>query len=112
MVSLDLRYSSIGTAGLAALGGMTKLVSLKLSGARVDNLEPIRNLNALEILYLNGNPLDDAALAPIAGFSALKDLELMDTNVTGPGFAYLAGLPALAVTAPTYRRWRKPRVAR
>ena len=43
---------------------------------------PLRGLTRLSKLYLNGCPLTDAGLAPLADCRSLETLSLIDTDIT------------------------------
>jgi hypothetical protein len=58
--------------------------------ARVAPLEKLRRLQLRGCRYLN-----DDALAAVARFKGLEDLDLAGTSVTGPGLRYLAALKML-----------------
>jgi hypothetical protein len=89
--------AGVTDAGLAHLGGLTRLDSLDLSGGKVrgPGLAHLRGLSRLERLTLAGMPLDDAGLAHLPELPRLADLTLDRVPVTGPGLAHLRRLPRL-----------------
>ncbi len=81
----------------------TNLRSLALGGSYYDDrkiygidLEPLAGLTALEELELRDTPIDDEGLRTFAGFSSLRRLVLTGTRVRGPGLAHLRGCQQLA----------------
>ncbi len=63
---LDLTFTGVTGAGLKK---MTRLNSLGLGNTGVTDLTPIRHLTGLTSLSLGSTPIDDAALAPVAGLT-------------------------------------------
>jgi internalin A len=87
----------ITSKGLAHLAGMVNLWQLVLIKSKVESLEPIRGMTSLTNLIIMGACLDDAGLAPLAGFTKLEGLNLSgkDQAFGDAGLAPLAGLKTL-----------------
>jgi hypothetical protein len=92
---LNIRGGSISSRGLSYLGGLTRLEILELSQTRVDTLDGLRSMTALEHLDLEGTRVDDSSLAAVAALRKLDTLVLNRTAVGDAGLARLAGLPHL-----------------
>jgi hypothetical protein len=94
---LDLGYSHITDAGLAAIADSTELRSLCLYGTKVtdDGLRHLRRLNKLETLVLASENFSDAGLENIARVPSLKLLNLNGTRVSDAGLTHLYGLKNL-----------------
>ena len=80
--TLKLSESQVTSAGLVHLGRMVRLEFLILDNTRVADLSPLRPLSGLRRLSLQGTPVDDAGLAPIADLTNVYSLSL-----GGPGSA-------------------------
>lgn len=88
--------------GMAYLKGLNQLKHIKLSvntlkgiiGSKITGkgLESIKGAIKLQILELNGAPLNDQDLAPLRGFTNLRLLELGSPNITDAGLEHLVGL--------------------
>lgn len=89
--------SSVSAAGLRHLRGMTHLHYLSLPGSQVDDLSPIGHLTEIKAINLAHCPIDDAGLAPIAGYRSLQTLWISDTRTTDAGLKHLRGLPKLSL---------------
>jgi internalin A len=87
----------VTTAGLACFSGMTGLLSLTIPLAKVESLEPIRNLTSLTILQVDDAYLDDEGLSPLANLQSLELLTLSGKTqrFSDDGMAYLFGLTNL-----------------
>ena len=92
---LKLEGRNLTNAGLAHLGGLTRLEELHLRNTRITSLEPIRHLTALRSLDVVGSPIDDAGLEPVASLRNLEVLRLGGTLVGDAGMAHICGLPKL-----------------
>ena len=106
--SLEALYLPLGVtdADMSHVGRVASLTALSLGRgwrvgvapvgvtnagvARVAPLEKLRRLQLRGCRYLN-----DDALAAVARFKGLEDLDLAGTSVTGPGLRYLAALKML-----------------
>jgi hypothetical protein len=94
---LNLGYSQITDAGLAAIADSTELRSLYLYGTKVtdDGLRHLHRLNKLETLVLASENFSDAGLEHVASLPSLKLLNLNGTRVTDAGLPHLFGLKNL-----------------
>lgn len=92
--SLDLSVSRVGDlAPLAKLAG--SLEELSLGGASVEGLEHLARLKRLTFLDLSFIPITD--VTPLLGLKRLKNLRLIDTNLSEVQFSALKkGLPKAA----------------
>ncbi len=72
-------------------------VEVDFRGTKVTDtgLIHLRQLPALNVLYLNGTRVTDAGLVHLKGLLRLEELSLDDTKITGVGLASLNGLPRL-----------------
>jgi hypothetical protein len=77
----------------SVFAGLTKLKSLKLHGAEMEDLQPLAKLRALETLYLL-DPVSD--VRPLEGLTALK--ELLFADAIPRDLSPLAGLPLRELT--------------
>jgi internalin A len=66
---------------------------LRISETQVNDLSPLAGLTALLELEISGTPVTD--LSPLAGLTALLELEISGTPVTD--LSPLAGLPNLRI---------------
>lgn len=87
----------LSNAGFAALGAVKTLRRLDLAGTSVALGGELRGFDTLARLDLSGAPVADAGVKSLAALKDLVELNLSQTNVTGPGLADLATLPKLAV---------------
>jgi hypothetical protein len=90
----------ITDAGLAHLGGLTKLTYLNLQGHKVTDagLGKLAGLQNLEFLALSFSGVTDAGLVHLYGMQRLRSLHLYNTRITPEGRARLkARLPQLTV---------------
>ena len=96
-VSLGDNYRG-GTASLAVLRCLPRLVFLHVQGAEIGDeaLAHVRRQGELESLALLNVPVSDAGLAHLAGLKNLRSLHLTRTRVTSAGLAHLEGLSQLA----------------
>ena len=95
--SVSLDDTQITGAGLSSLREMTQLSALHAVGAPIDTLEPIRHLTKVRTLILAGTKIDDAGLAPVAGFYELYYLALQYTSVGDAGLAHIARLSNMKI---------------
>lgn len=114
---LDLRSSRLTHEGVARIGSLRHLNSLRLAGPVTPSdlpvlaslpeltslnlcctdlngrgLETLRRLPKLEILQFFHEFIDDSAVPALAEFRQLKHLDLIDTEMTPAGIASLRGL--------------------
>jgi hypothetical protein len=75
--SLDLSEAAVND--LEPLRGLTALQSLNLSSTQIDNFEPLNGLTALRELNLDRTEVDN--LEPLNGLTALQKLDLIGTKV-------------------------------
>lgn len=87
------RYQSCqsSTVDLSAVGSMTSLRWLDVSGLEVSSLEPVTSLSALEYLAASNNEIVDLAL--VSGLQNLKFLDLAGNQISDA--APLSGLSLL-----------------
>src|SRR5436309_3201208 len=74
-----IEAKSLGITNLNGLEKCRELASLDLSGNKIHDLTPIRDLAKIQYLNLADNQIED--LAPLAGVSALQYLELSRNRV-------------------------------
>ena len=114
---LIVRRSKITGDGLVSLNQMNFMHELILLESRVQTLEPLRRMTALQCLWVVGSPLDDAGLKPAEHLTSLRYLHLGDTRVEDEGLKFLVGLESLrevnvkgtGVTAEGAASFRKAR---
>ena len=97
---LDLRNTSITSAGLANIAGLTTITNLHLEGTAVtdDGLAHIKNLNNLTYLNVYNTAVTDKGIGELGGLKNLKRLYLWQTKVTDAGVTGLKkSLPDLYV---------------
>ena len=82
-------------AGLVHFAGMRELESLCLQHSGVERLDALGPAPRMESLIASGSRIDDAGLAPVARWGALKSLSLGQTPVGDAGLAHLVGLSRL-----------------
>lgn len=93
--TLNARGTNIGDNDCEAIGRITNLESLDLTGssqitnAGIKNLGPLKKLRHLYIQFL---PISDEATDVIAGMTELRTLNFCETQVTDVGFPKLATL--------------------
>ncbi|HEV3167589.1 MAG TPA: hypothetical protein VGZ22_26530 [Isosphaeraceae bacterium] len=92
LVNLELNGVRNTGVGLTHLRTLYSLKDLRLYGATVTDLEPLRHLGHLETLCLNGTRVNDSGLAPVAGCTHLRNLYLQNTPITDAGLVHLTGL--------------------
>jgi hypothetical protein len=90
---------SFTDADLELLKGLPQLQLLWLEGAQITDagLEHLKGLARLQDLGLEGTQVTDAGLEHLKGLSRLKDLGLGGTQVTDAGLKSLEGLTQLQV---------------
>jgi hypothetical protein len=94
--SLYVREGNISDAGLARLDGLARLTTLHLGRSRVtgEGLAHLAKLPKLQRVSLYDCPVYDAHLGPLMAMTQLRDLDLVNTNVSKPGVSHLrAALP-------------------
>jgi hypothetical protein len=95
---LDLDLDGVRGPGLAALGGMSELETLRVGRMKIADADfaHLANLKKLKVLEASNNErLTDAGLAHLAALTELRDLNLAWTRVTGRGLVHLRGLRKL-----------------
>lgn len=94
--SLVLADTTVGAAGLAAIGGLTNLRLLIVNTSADDpDFAPLAALQQLESLQLTAEKLGNEACRPIGELENLKSLTLVNAEINDPGFAHLAKLAQL-----------------
>jgi hypothetical protein len=94
--SLQLYGSSITTKGLEAFQNLENLNILILREAHISSLEPLAGLRQLATVDVRGNPIGDDGLRACEGWTRLRDLYLQDDReLTDAGLAHLCNLSAL-----------------
>jgi hypothetical protein len=101
---LNLSDCEFTDAGLSSLGRLTNLELLNLASSFGDSpriagpgLAALAGMTRLQVLILDKNLVDDAALVHLKTLKGLKELHLEQTRVAGPGLANLKELPALTL---------------
>ena len=82
LVELDIEIMHLSNEHLAALGGLTKLESLKLFGNRITDLSPIARLTNLRTLDISRNPIADLRLRPVVELPNLTALSASGIGLT------------------------------
>lgn len=98
LLYLDVHFTdTITDKGMAAVGKLTKLTFLDLTGTKVTGkgLGELKRLTALEELSLSFTGVDDDGVKVVEGFTALRRLDLGGTKVTDAGTKSVAALPTL-----------------
>ena len=90
LVELDIKVMQLTDDQFAALGGLTKLESLKLHGNSITDLSPIARLTNLRTLDISSNPIADLRLRPVVELPNLTALSASNIGLTD--FRPLAGL--------------------
>ena len=91
LVELEIEVMNLSNEQLAALAGLTKLKSLKLSANRISDLTPLARFTNLEVLDISVNRISD--LSPLAGLVNLLYLDLHRNEIVD--LRPLAGLVQL-----------------
>ncbi len=89
---------TLSDRGLAALGELENLKQLRLMSKGVVTetaWAKLTGLKQLTVLSLTGSALDDAGLAELANLTALEQLILLGSRITGTGLKPLANLKQL-----------------
>ena len=95
---LRLGETAVTDSGLKALAATRSLKSLSLDGCRGVRGSGLRSLAALpdlQVLVLNGSPIDDDGMVAIGTLAHLSELHLEGTSVSDAGLARLRGLTSL-----------------
>ena len=95
---LDLtRCVGVTSAGVNAIGQMTGLKNLKLSGPSIDDdsVRSLANLNNLAALSLQQTAVTDQGFKSLAPLKKLTELTLYGTPVTDDSLNIIAAFPAL-----------------
>jgi hypothetical protein len=99
---LNLSDCEFTDAGLSLLSGLTNLEQLNLASSFGDSpqikgpgLAALAGMTKLQVLVLDKNLVDDAALEHLKNLKALRELYLEQTRVVGPGLKHLQGLGSL-----------------
>jgi serine/threonine protein kinase len=93
--TLNARGTNIGDTDCQAIGRITNLESLDLSGSsQITNagIKGLAPLKKLRLLYFGFLPISDESMDVIAGMTELRTLHLGETQVTDVGFSKLATL--------------------
>jgi hypothetical protein len=100
---ISLTDCPITDAGLSSLSGLVHLEKLNLASAfgdspriKGDGLASLGKLDALQVLVLDNNLVDDAGLTALKNVHGLRELYLEQTRVVGPGLANLKELKHLS----------------
>ncbi|MGH7140132.1 MAG: hypothetical protein ACREHD_30705, partial [Pirellulales bacterium] len=93
--SLSAMRQCLGDAGMAAIGSLTSLESLTLSGTTDADIAQLACLTRLRYLKLDGTAATDAGLAPLTTLTQLEEVELNGFRITGTGLSAFAGKPRL-----------------
>jgi len=91
--SLDVTLCPV--ADLQGLAGMKGLRRLWAGDTFVSDLGPLAGLTAMEDLDLHGTGISDASIEHLAGLSALRRLDLQGTNISDTAVATLERLSNL-----------------
>ena len=98
LITLNARATNMGDADCQAIGRITNLESLDLTGSSqitntgIKNLAPLRKLRTLGLTFL---PISDEAMDVIAGMTELRSLEFGESGVGDEGLAKLKTLDKL-----------------
>ncbi len=97
LTELIIQTGKMNDAGMAQLGGLSKLEELSLYGASAgdEGLKAVASLHNLRVLQIGKTAVTDAGLAHIAGLAKLEQLGLRGTAITDAGLAHLENLPSL-----------------
>ena len=93
---LDVAGLGITEAGLAHIASMPRVSSIGLRNTSIRDLGPLTPLaSRLRGCWLDGSPITDDGVRPLAGASALRRLSLRQTKLTDVGLKHVAGLNGL-----------------
>jgi hypothetical protein len=94
--SLDVAGLGITEAGLAHIASMPRVSSIGLRNTSIRDLGTLTPLmSRLSGCWLDGSPIADDGVWPLAGAFALRRLSLRQTKLTDLGLKHLAGLHGL-----------------
>lgn len=91
MEKLDLSGCILSADAVSAIGGMTELTELRLSGCGLSNISPFAALSKLSVLDLSDNSISD--IAALSGCEKLSEVNL-ETNAVST-LSSLSGLGEL-----------------
>lgn len=80
---------------LSELRSLTKLESVYLRSTRLSDLEPLRGLRNLKVLWLGSNRFTDDGLRPLEGFKSLEKLDLVRNPISDAGLQHIRPLTKL-----------------
>lgn len=95
---LNLSRSRISNAGLAMVGRLATLTSLRLDDAKVSDtgLQHLAPLTRLETVSLRGTAITDAGLAIVSQWPELTSLDLSKTKIGDEGLGHLVSCSKLS----------------
>jgi hypothetical protein len=98
VIDVQLPAANLTDADLERLKGLTHVVVLYLPGNKLTDagLEHLKGFAELEGLFLTGNNVTDAGLKHLKKLTRLRSLYLGSTKVTDAGLEHLKGLTNLA----------------
>ena len=77
---LDLSGCILPADAVSAVGNLTELTELKLSGCGLSNIQPLTTLNKLSVLDLSNNSISD--ISALSGCTKLTDVNLQTNAVS------------------------------
>jgi hypothetical protein len=93
---LDVAGDGVTEVGLAHIASMPRVLSIGLRNTSIRDLGTLTPLmSRLRDCWLDGSPIDDDGVRPLAGASALRRLSFRQTKITDVGLKHLAGLNGL-----------------
>lgn len=106
--ALHLGHAKLADGMLDPLTNLPRLKRLGIADKGIRNPRPLRQLPAVEILYLSGTSLDDDGLSTLTSIRSLLKLWTDETNITDAGIEHinnfnklvLIGLRKTKISAP------------
>ena len=92
---LNIANARITGTGLSHLRRLRRLEHLILEHTQVESLAFVSHVSTIKHLRLADTPMNDAGLAPIAGFKGLVVVDLTGTQVSDAGLVHLVALTRL-----------------